>query len=447
MKFHFKDIKKMTFVPKKKIIGDVNNDKAVNMADLFKVMSIITFKSNDPSGDVNEDGTINVADIISIVNVMDDNPNTTDDTIVTARRRSAQSGTDEDGNQQNLVRIFMSDGQTVDFGAPEIDRIISTTKEQTIWYDAEASRTIPIENIDSIWYISPVLKLTTKNLDFGKVAVGNARTLTAMLTNTSNFMETYMMTGDGPFSVQASAKEIMILPGESRSIELTFTPTDSIAYSGLFSIASNAIDGGMIRMPLNGEGVAADSLETDIVTPPIETTFDILLQDDEQIEDFTGYKIVNFNGEYELNIPAMARNTRRARRAEETYNVTSTNALISSAGLQLHYFTDAYGNPVMYTISLPGEKPTFSFRETGFALLLSTPYLAPADVSDYKNTVSVLKKLRSFDVYVYNLRQQYNDAKKNNRAPDYSKVSMADVIHELFIMTQDNRQLKLSISS
>ena len=348
-----------------------------------------------------------------------------------------------DEGQKKTIRMFLNTGEQLDFDANVIDSMTFTSDAQTIWYD-DTCRTVAIEVIDSIWYMTPTLRLTTQSLDFGKVAVGNARTLTAMLTNTSNFMETYMMLGDGPFSVPASAKEIMIIPGESRSIELTFTPTDSIAYSGLFSIASTAVDGGMVNMPLNGEGVATDSLETDVDTPPVEATFDILLQEDEQIEDFTGYKIVNFNGEYELDIPAMARNMRRASRAGSTYNVASANATISSAGLQLHYFTDEQGNPVMYTISLPGEQPEFSMINTAIALLVINPYFAPTDVSDYKNTVSVLRKLKSFDVYVYNLRQEYTDAKRNNRIPDYSKVSVQSVINELFAMSKDNHWLTLS---
>ncbi len=446
LKFAFKDIRKMTFIPRKQLKGDINGDNMVNMVDVNKIVSLILNGSYEEAADVNNDKVVNAADLVEVISAKTGNTASTDFIVENARKKGILTSVNdeaEDGNMQESIRFFLNTGQTVDMDPMKIGNITLTTKEQTVFYNG-INRTFSIETIDSIWYISPVLKLTTESLDFGKVAVGNTRTLTAMLTNTSNFMESYMMLGGGPFSVQASAKEIMILPGESRSIELTFTPTDSIAYSGLFSIASNAIDGGMVYMPLNGEGVAADSLETDVVTPPVEVTFDIMLQDDEQIEDFTGFKIVNFNGEYELDVPTMARKMRRAKRVGETYNVASTNALISSAGLQLHNFTDALGNPVMYTISLPGEKPIFSFRETGFALLLSTPYLAPANVSDYKNTVSVLKKLKSFDVYVYNLRQEYNDAKRNNRAPDYSKVSMVDVINELYNMIKDNRQLMLS---
>jgi hypothetical protein len=274
--------------------------------------------------------------------------------------------------------------------------------------------------------------------------VGNSKTLTAMLMNTSNFMETYMVLSDNTFSVLGSSDGIRIMPGEARSLELTFAPSDSIPYLGLLSIASNVAQNGIISLPLSGEGVSADSLEMDAITPPINETFDILLDEDDRIESYEGFKILNFNGEYPLDIPAMARSKRSIRRAGSTLNQFSTNATISSKGLQLQMFTDPQGHPYMYTLTLPGEKPEFSFVETGLALLLGTPYLAPADESEYKNTVALLKQLKSFNTYVYNLRQEYNEAKNHNRTPDFSKVSAQGVWNELFDMVRDNRTVTLS---
>jgi hypothetical protein len=355
---------------------------------------------------------------------------------------TAKVNSGDDGNQKT-IRIFLNTGEIINYDASEIDSITVTAEAQCIW-QGDVCKSFAIEDIDSIWYMTPTLKLTTKSLDFGKVAVGNSKMLTATLTNTNSTMETYNVLGDNAFSITGSSDEIMILPGESRNIEVTFAPSDSISYSGLLSIVSNAVENGVISLPLVGEGVAADSLEMDVDTPPIDVTFDILLQDEERIEDFEGFKIVNFNGEYPLNIPTMARSIRRARRAEGILNQFSANATISSKGLQLQMFTDPQGHPYMYTYTLPGEKPEFSFIQTGLALLLSMPYLAPADETDYKNTVTLLKKLKSFNTYVYNLRQEYNDALSHNRTPDYSKVSVEAIWGELYDMVRDNRQLRLS---
>ncbi len=348
-----------------------------------------------------------------------------------------------DEGQKKSIRLFLNTGELLDFDADVIDSITFSSNAQTIWYD-DTCRTVAIEAIDSIWYMTPSLKLTTKSLDFGKVAVGNSKTLTAMLMNTSNFMETYMVLSDNTFSVLGSSDGIRIMPGEARSLELTFAPSDSIPYLGLLSIASNVAQNGIISLPLSGEGVSADSLEMDAITPPINETFDILLDEDDRIESYEGFKIINFNGEYPLDIPAMARSKRSIRRAGSTLNQFSTNATISSKGLQLQMFTDPQGHPYMYTLTLPGEKPEFSFVETGLALLLGTPYLAPADESEYKNTVALLKQLKSFNTYVYNLRQEYNEAKNHNRTPDFSKVSAQGVWNELFDMVRDNRTVTLS---
>lgn len=445
MKFHFKDIKKMTFVPKKKIIGDVNNDKAVNMADLFRVLSIITFKSNDPSGDVNEDGTINVADIISIVNVMDDNPSTTDDTIVTARRRSAQSGTDEDGNQQNLVRIFMSDGQTVDFGAPEIDRIISTTKEQTIWYDAEASRTIPIENIDSIWYISPVLKLTTKNLDFGKVAVGYKKSGSVTLINTGQYTESYFLLADGVFNAANSGKEIKLAAGESQSIELSFEPEDSIAYSGNLMLSSSAFENGSLVLPLLGEGVGVYSSEEDAVLPPVEEEFELVLTDEQNPESLTGFKILNSYGEFPISTSAVAA-ARRVARADGMNDWTiKVGAQISPNWMQANFLMDGQNNPYLFVITLPGEKPKMSVEQTAISLLMSEPLLMTSNEDEYRNTVRSIKDCKEeWKAYLAEVKKLYDNGVKELKCPDYSSIDTKPLLKALAKNLFDNSEMTLS---
>lgn len=348
-----------------------------------------------------------------------------------------------DEGQKKSIRLFLNTGELLDFDATVIDSITFASGSQIIWYD-DTCRSVAIEAIDSIWYMSPTLKLTTKSLDFGKVAVGNSKMLTATLMNTSSFMETYMMLSDNTFSVLGPSDEIRMMPGESRSLELTFAPSDSIPYSGLLSIASNSAENGIISLPLSGEGVAADSLEMDINTPPVDETFYILLDENDRIENYEGFKILNFNGEFPLNISAMARSKRSVRRAGSTLNQFTSNATVSSGGLQLQMFTNPTGIPFMYTLSLPGEEPEFSFIQTGLAILLSTSYLAPADEAEYKNTVALLKQLKSFNTYVYNLRQEYNDAMEHHRIPDFSRVSAKEVFEELFSLSKDNHLLQLS---
>ncbi|MBQ8128010.1 MAG: hypothetical protein IJ176_06400 [Prevotella sp.] len=357
---------------------------------------------------------------------------------------SAPTALSADDGQKKTIRLFLSDGQLLDFDADEVDSITTSATVQTVWY-ADTCRTVDIATIDSIWYMSTTLRLSAAaGLNFGKVAVGNSKTVTTTLTNLSDYPEHYMMLTGGAFSTKGAARELLILPGESADVELTFVPTDSIAYTGLLSIASSALDGGMLTAALSGEGVASELDEDDMVLPPVETTFDIVLDEGDAIDDFEGFKIVNFNGEYALDPTAMARSLRRVRRADGAHNVCTANARISQNGLQLHSFTDGQGNPYMFTITLPGEKPEISFTQTAITLLMSNPYLMPADEADYQNTVELLRGLKSFGGVVEAVRQEYNSARKQNRTPDYENVNLQPVFNELYNMVRDNSWLTLS---
>ena len=54
--YDFKGIRKMTFIPKKKMKGDVNGDNFVNMADVNNVVSLILAGTYEEIADVNNDG-------------------------------------------------------------------------------------------------------------------------------------------------------------------------------------------------------------------------------------------------------------------------------------------------------------------------------------------------------------------------------------------------------
>ena len=367
-------------------------------------------------------------------------------TITNINRRTGNSiravGIPE-SDQPKIVRIFLNDGNRWDFLSSEIDSITANPTTQKVWKDGSFT-SFDIETIDSIWYMSPTLRLTTTSLNFGKVAVGNAKTIHANMTNSGDYPERYMMLTGGGFSVKNAAQETLILPGESMNVELTFTPTDSIDYSSILSIVSESIDRGMMTVSLFGEGVASELAEEDIDASPVEATFDILLEEDESIEDFNGFKIINFNGEYSIDVPAMAKGMRKVKRVNKSYNMCTANANVSSQGLQLHSFTDPLGNPYMFTITLPNEKPEISFTQTAITLLITHPYLTPADEADYQNTVALLKQLNSFSNFVNDVRNEYNNARKNNRAPDYSKVNFLPIFNELYNMVKDNTILTLS---
>lgn len=52
------------------ILGDVNRDSNIDIADAVSVLNIMAEGSNDVVGDVNGDGTVDIADFVSILNIM-----------------------------------------------------------------------------------------------------------------------------------------------------------------------------------------------------------------------------------------------------------------------------------------------------------------------------------------------------------------------------------------
>ncbi|MBR1547128.1 MAG: hypothetical protein IJ637_00160 [Prevotella sp.] len=344
--------------------------------------------------------------------------------------------------RQKTIRLFMHTGETVDIDAAQIDSITTTKAVQNFWL-AATCRTIPLADIDSIWYMTPTLRITTEALDFGRVAVGNTKTLTATLTNTGDYKESYSMYADGGFSVTGAGRDIALLGGQSMSVELTFVPTDSIGYAGQLYVASGSAQDGMISMPIVGTGVATVADEANAYEEPVERAFDIVIPEDETVESFEGFKIVNFNGEFPVDVPAMARSMRRARRADGDYMMCSASAATSLTNLQFHSFTDALNNPYMFTISQPGQVPEISYASTALALLMMSPLFSTSDEAEYKNTVAAIKKTNAFRDLVADVVLEYNQAKRHNRSPDYSQINPEGVIRELYNTYNDTRELTL----
>ena len=351
-------------------------------------------------------------------------------------------GIDDEGGRK-MIRIFLNSGKELDFYTSEIDSITSTLEEQRIWcYNTYKS--IAIETIDSIWYVSPSLKLTTESLDFGKVAVNYATTLPVTLTNTGNFSATYMILADEAFSVKDAGKEFIIMPGQSLTIDLTFTPTEVKKYRTRLTIDSSSAESAMLTLPLSGEGVADIGEEEIVDLPPVEQNIDIVMPEDEPLESFENFKIVNFYGEFPVQTPAMAKGVRKIRRAGANYNAFSSTVPVSSNGPQFHTFADGQGNPLLFSISLPGEKPEISFTETAITLLMSTPDLMTSNETEYRNAVKVIKKLKAFPDLVQQVANAYYAGRKNNLCPDYSNISFSSITTELYNMFWDNRDLTMS---
>jgi len=346
----------------------------------------------------------------------------------------------EDEESQKIIRVFLNSGDILDINTSEIDSITTTSDTQKIWHD-ETYQSIAIESIDSVWYISPVLRLTTQCLDFGKVAVGNSKTSCVTITNTGDYPETYYLLADGIFHTYGSGDGHIINAGQSLNIDLTFSPTDATNYTGNLLVASSAVGKGIMKMPLMGTGVEAVNMEENANLPPMEQDFDIVMPEEESLDAFDNFKIVNFYGEYPLTLPSEAKGMRKIRRAGAVNNVFSSSAIVSSEGLQAHSVVDTQGNPYFFSISLPDEKPEISFRETAISLLLAHPDLTPKNQTEYRNAVKIITKLESFPAFVQQVASAYYEGRKKNQCPDYSNLNATPIFTELYEATKDNSYL------
>ena len=65
------------YIPEKVLVGDVNEDDAVDIADVVAVYNYMAGAKGDvslPHADVNGDGAVDIADIVKIYNLMAGEP-------------------------------------------------------------------------------------------------------------------------------------------------------------------------------------------------------------------------------------------------------------------------------------------------------------------------------------------------------------------------------------
>ena len=343
----------------------------------------------------------------------------------------------QESERQKKVRMFLNDGDILDFNYSEIDSITATPTIQKVWKGGNFT-SISIENIDSIWYVFPTLRITAKNLDFGKVAVGNSKTTTLTLNNDGQYPESYFLWADGVFSAKGSGMEFTIGAGEAQDVELTFSPESTTFYSGKLLLSSNAIDNGLLDVPVYGRGVATENDEQLSVLIPEETDFEIIMPDGVSANDLEGFKIVNSFGEFPAQYQPEVGKTRRA--SGKSYYVPG---LISPNWLQTHFLVDSENHPFLFTISMPGESTALSVENTAIALLMTEPLLITSDEAEYRNTVKAIKGCEAYNDYVAEVRRLYLNGIKKQMCPDYSSINTSPVIYQLIRKVWDNSALSL----
>ena len=342
---------------------------------------------------------------------------------------------------EKKLRVFLNTGNIVDFKASEVDSITSTTQSQSIWRGG-ISQSFSTDEIDSILYVSPFLKVSVNDMNFGKVAVGKTKKISITITNTSKYNETYFLYADGVFEAQNSGHYFTINAGESVDREVAFKPTEKELYSSKLLLYSSAVNDCELSLPLVGRGVGSESEEESYVLPPEDIAMDITIPDNQSLEGIETFKIVNSYGEFPIQIPSEAKGIRRV---DNDSFVFGSPFQKSPNGLQLHTMVDLWNNPWYYSISLPDEdRPEMSIEETAISILMFDPLLITSNEATYRNTVQIIKDLGDvYDEYVAEVGKIWIEGWREKKCPDYSKVNISPVICALYNRVKDNSGLTL----
>ncbi len=342
---------------------------------------------------------------------------------------------------EKKLRIFLNTGELIDFNASEVDSITATSQSQLIW-KGNVSQSFSIEEIDSILYIYPSLKVSTREMNFGKVAVGNKKSIWITITNTSKYKETFFLFVEGVFKARNSGRNFSINPGESLDMEIEFMPSNTEFYSSKLLLSSSAALDGELSLPMVGRGVGSISEEEDYVLPPEDSDMNIVLSEDQLADGLDGFKIVNSYGEFPVQTSAGVKVSRRAK----SNSFTVGNPIQKSPnGLQLHTMVDMWNNPWLFSISLPDEDmPEMSAEQTAIAILMTDPLLITSNEAAYNNTVQIIQGLGDvYKDYVKEVTEIWAEGWRNKMCPDYSNVNISPIICALYKEVKDNSNLTL----
>ncbi len=114
--------------------------------------------------------------------------------------------------------------------------------------------------------LSPDISVTPLSVDFGEVAVGSCGSQAFLIANNGGLeleVTGLSIVGDEDFTVLSDSTPIIVPPGNSEIVEISFTPTTPGTKTAVFSIESNDPDTNPFEVPLTGIGVEAIELVFD----------------------------------------------------------------------------------------------------------------------------------------------------------------------------------------
>lgn len=210
----------------------------------------------------------------------------------------------------------------------------------------------------------PEISVSTQDLDFGETQVGGTSTLAFTITNdgTDDLILTDVNSTEAAFILNTEA-DFSLSPGTSRTVEVTFTPTEITTYSELISIENNA--GENVAVNLIGVGVAA----------PILTV------------DPTSFIVELISGEDTLlNV-----NVGNIGEADLTFTTAATS---NTANFLFNFTTDTWGGEFSWNVTNNAGEIVFTSSEFYDSL------------TEYNEVISGLSSL---DTYTLNLFDSFGD--------------------------------------
>ena len=117
---------------------------------------------------------------------------------------------------------------------------ITTSQNQSYYKYSSSGTATVVKFLPKVTFtFDEATAVETDELDFGAVNVGSSKTLSATINNPSDETVTATITTAAPFSVASTTSTTVSLPSGISSVRVTFTPANSISYSGNLAVNMN----------------------------------------------------------------------------------------------------------------------------------------------------------------------------------------------------------------
>ena len=199
------------------------------------------------------------------------------------------------------------------------------------------------------------------SIDYGQVYYGTDSSTNVVLTNTGNVIvslsEISIVNDSEAFA--ASDESMMLNPGQTDTILVSFTPDAETVYSDTLRIVNNSTNNPVISIPLTGEGVydnipAPQNVNIALVNGNAEITWDAVTETEHDIDVSIDFYVINYSETAENDPDAYYHltattdtsfvHTRVAQFSESMYY-----QVIAIRDYQGEYTTQSNGNVILLT--------------------------------------------------------------------------------------------------